>query len=104
MEIERTSRLSSALSALQAAAREYKRRRRRPAALIIDNAEQLGQAQDVMRDLLFTGQRCCTLPVVFASQLFCWSCSFTCVLLCAPLQLLAHQPAFRFRLLHNSSA
>ena len=71
MEIERTSRLSSALSALQAAAREYKRRRRRPAALIIDNAEQLGQAQDVMRDLLFTGQRCCMLPAVIASWLPC---------------------------------
>ena len=101
MEIERTSRLSSALSALQAAAREYKRRRRRPAALIIDNAEQLGQAQDVMRDLLFTGQRCCTLPAVFArssstghaaAPLFCCVCQ------------LAHQPATLLRLSQCSSS
>ena len=56
MGIERPSRLSGALSALQAAARDYKSRRRRPAALIIDNAEQLGKAQGVMQDVLFAGQ------------------------------------------------
>ncbi|CAK0785858.1 hypothetical protein CVIRNUC_009070 [Coccomyxa viridis] len=64
--------LANALQVIeQAAAREYKRRRRRPAALIIDNAEQLGQAQNVMRDLLFTAQQCADrglLKVIFVSS------------------------------------
>ena len=54
-EQEKTSKLASALSALQAAACDYRQRRRRPAALVIDNAEQLARQEDVLRDILFTG-------------------------------------------------
>ena len=56
LEEEKTSRLGSTLSALQAAARDFKRYKKRPAALIIDNAEQLARTEDVLRHVLFTGE------------------------------------------------
>ena len=56
MEQERTSKLGSALSALQAAACDVKRHGRRPTALIIDNAEQLARTEDVLRHVLFAGE------------------------------------------------
>ena len=56
LEEEKTSRLGSTLSALQAAARDFKRYKKRPAVLIIDNAEQLERVEDVLRHILFTGE------------------------------------------------
>ena len=56
MEQERTSRLGGALSALQGAAYDFVRVKKRPAALIIDNAEQLGRTEDVLRHILFYGE------------------------------------------------
>ena len=55
-EQEKTTKLGSTLSALQAAASDFKRRKRRPAALIIDNADQLSRSEDILRHILFTGE------------------------------------------------
>ncbi len=54
-EQEKTTKLGSTLSALQAAASDFKRYKKRPAALIIDNADQLSRSEDILRHILFTG-------------------------------------------------
>ncbi|EIE19695.1 hypothetical protein COCSUDRAFT_44528 [Coccomyxa subellipsoidea C-169] len=56
-EQERTSKLSSCLSALETAARAFRAARRRPAVLVIDNAERLAAKESVMRDMLFAAQQ-----------------------------------------------
>lgn len=57
VEQERSSRLGACLSALEDAARAYRAARRRPAVLVIDNAERLAAKEAVMRDVLFAAQQ-----------------------------------------------
>lgn len=56
-EQERTSKLGSCLSALENAARSFRAARRRPAVLVIDNAERLAAKESVIRDMLFAAQQ-----------------------------------------------
>ncbi|CAL5228312.1 g11418 [Coccomyxa viridis] len=70
-EQEKTTKLGSTLSALQAAASDFKRYKKRPAALIIDNADQLSRSEDILRHILFTAQQCADrglLKFVFVSS------------------------------------
>ncbi len=57
VEQGRSSRLSACLSALEDAARACRAAQRRPAVLVIDNAERLAAKEAVMRDVLFAAQQ-----------------------------------------------
>ncbi|CAL8471350.1 g10892 [Coccomyxa elongata] len=56
-EHERSSRLGTCLSALEDAARAFRAARRRPAVLVIDNAERLAAKEAIMRNVLFAAQQ-----------------------------------------------
>lgn len=56
-EHERSSRLGTCLSALEDAARAFRAARRRPAVLVIDNAERLAAKEVIMRNVLFAAQQ-----------------------------------------------